>query len=42
MDQNKEEQQIPFFRSWNGWYSLVLFILIFEIVVFYFITLLLQ
>lgn len=42
MDQNNEDHNIPFFRSWKGWYRVVLLILLLEIIVFYLITIFLE
>lgn len=42
MSKNNQNREIPFFTSWKGWYRLVLFILLAEIIMFYLITILLE
>lgn len=34
----QENDKAPFFKSWTGWYVLVLLFLVVLIIIFYFIT----
>ena len=35
---NQDEEKIPFFKSWNAWYRLVIGFLVFCITLFYLLT----
>jgi len=34
----KEKEDIPFFKSWNGWYAFVILFLVLLIILFYAFT----
>ncbi len=38
MTDNNDKEQPPLFRTWKGWYWLVVIFLAIEIVLFYFFT----
>ena len=37
-ESQQTEEKIPLFRSWNGWYTAVLFVLVVLILFFYLFT----
>lgn len=40
MKENEEEDKVPVFKSWNGWYFLSALLLLILIVFFYLLTVL--